>query len=127
MSSSSDCGLKIDPVAVIQDILDGYPLGVGIFREILQNSEDAKASKQIFLLDARQHAVDSLYHPQLKNTQGPALIAYNDAAFEEADWEALQTVHQSSKKTDTSKIGKYGIGSRSCYHVSPHLKWMKSS
>lgn len=72
---------------------------------------------QIFVLDSRNHATTSLFHPNLADTQGPALLAYNDALFSQDDWDALQSIHRSSKKTDTSKIGKYGIGFRSCYHV----------
>ncbi len=64
----------------------------------------------------------------------PALIAYNDSQFQEEDWKAIQTIHKSSKREDTSydrllpqsvivnfnffsKIGKYGVGFRACYHV----------
>jgi sacsin len=101
----------------ITSILRQYPFGVGLFREILQNSDDAKAEKQIFILDHRTHSTDHLCHPDLADTQGPALLAYNDAVFEKADWEHIRSIQNSSKKTDTSKIGKYGIGFRSCYHV----------
>lgn len=45
--SNGDFNSGVDPVAVIKHILDGYPFGVGIFRELLQNSDDAKASKQV--------------------------------------------------------------------------------
>lgn len=69
------------------------------------------------MLDARTHPKHSLFHVNLGDAQGPSLLAYNDALFSQEDWEALQSIHRSSKKTDTSKIGKYGIGFRSCYHV----------
>jgi glutamine phosphoribosylpyrophosphate amidotransferase len=123
MSSSSDNFNKTNPIAVIRSILDGYPFGVGIFREFLQNSDDARASKQvcifiryrscrsqfrnfvqIFLLDNQRHPVDVIHHGNLSNTQGPALIAYNDAVFHQTDWEALQAMYQSSKKKDTSFV-----------------------
>ncbi len=60
----------------------------------------------------------------------PALMAYNDSQFQEVDWEAIQTIHTSAKRADTSwiypfpqsitadiffsKIGKYGVGFRAC-------------
>lgn len=59
---------------------------------------------QIFVLDHRNHPTGSLYHPQLAQMQGPALLAYNDALFHDDDWKALQTIHQSSKKMDTSYV-----------------------
>lgn len=34
-------------IAVIRNVLKQYPFSLGIFREIIQNSEDAKASKQV--------------------------------------------------------------------------------
>ncbi|KAL0565846.1 hypothetical protein V5O48_016173, partial [Marasmius crinis-equi] len=108
----------------IKAILDAYPFSIGIFREILQNSDDAGAKKQIFVLDASTHRSDNINNPRLTETQGPALLAYNEAKFSDDDWEALQSVHSSSKRTDTSKIGKYGIGFRSCYHITDYPQVM---
>ncbi|KAJ7475161.1 hypothetical protein B0H11DRAFT_2034382 [Mycena galericulata] len=106
------------PTDTLAAILGAYPFSIGLFRELLQNSDDARASKQIFVLDARTHGINFLVDPKLAPTQGPSLLAYNDALFSDEDWDALQSIHRSSKKTDTSKIGKYGIGFRSCYHVT---------
>jgi hypothetical protein len=38
---------KVTAARVIRGILDQYPFSVGIFRELLQNSDDARASKQV--------------------------------------------------------------------------------
>ena len=57
---------------------------------------------KIFVLDHRTHTTDHVYDPRLKQTQGPALLAFNDAMFQEEDWAALQNIHRSSKKMDTS-------------------------
>ncbi|KAK7696314.1 hypothetical protein QCA50_000968 [Cerrena zonata] len=111
-------GESIDPTAAISAILGTYPFSIGLLREILQNSDDAKASKQIFILDRRNHSKQHIAHEALQSTQGPALIAFNDSLFKDEDWVALQRIHQSSKKTDTSKIGKYGVGFRSSYHIT---------
>lgn len=40
-------GEKLSPTAAIASILSAYPFSVGLLREILQNSDDAKASKQV--------------------------------------------------------------------------------
>ena len=40
-------GESVDPTAAIASILGTYPFGIGLFREILQNSDDAKASTQV--------------------------------------------------------------------------------
>jgi sacsin len=57
---------------------------------------------QIFILDRRFHDTGFIYHPHLAGTQGPALLAYNDAIVLEEDWKALQNIHRSSKTADTS-------------------------
>ncbi|KAJ7641407.1 hypothetical protein FB45DRAFT_900138 [Roridomyces roridus] len=111
------------PTDTLAAILGAYPFSVGLLRELLQNTDDSGASKQIFVLDAQSHGTSSLVDAKLGTTQGPSLLAYNNALFSDEDWDALQSIHRSSKKTDTSKIGKYGIGFRSCYHVTdnPHI------
>ncbi|KXN87239.1 Sacsin [Leucoagaricus sp. SymC.cos] len=111
-------GETVAPTAAIKSILQSYPFSIGLLREILQNSDDARAKKQVFILDRRTHGSSLVYHPCLAETQGAALLAYNDALINNEDWKALQNIHQSSKTTDTSKIGKYGIGFRSCYHIT---------
>ncbi|KAI0919873.1 hypothetical protein AcV5_001825 [Taiwanofungus camphoratus] len=115
-------GEKVDLTAILQSILERYPLGVGLFREIIQNSDDAKATKQVFVLDHRTHSKNELIHENLGVLQGPSLLAYNDATFHEQDWDALRNISRSSKKTDPLKIGKYGIGIRSCYHLTDNLQ-----
>ncbi|KAF8318358.1 hypothetical protein F5887DRAFT_928554, partial [Amanita rubescens] len=100
---SCNFGESVSPVAAIQAILHDYPFSASILRELLQNSDDAKATKQIFVLDMGKD---------------PALLAYNNSQFQEVDWEAIQTIHTSAKRADTSKIGKYGVGFRACYHIT---------
>lgn len=58
----------------------------------------------MFVLDRRNHPKRTLFDAKLSDTQGPALLAFNDALFSEEDWEALQSIHRSSKKTDTSCV-----------------------
>ncbi|KAF7320872.1 BTB domain-containing protein [Mycena chlorophos] len=119
MSSSGPAfGEYALPTDTLAAILGQYPFSVGLFRELLQNTDDARGTKQVFVLDTRNHGTSTLLHGKLSDTQGPALLAYNDALFSEEDWDALQSIHRSSKKTDSSKIGKYGIGFRSCYHIT---------
>lgn len=56
------------------------------------------------MLDHRSHPVASLNHAKLASTQGPALLAYNDALFNEADWESLKHAFESSKSDDSSYV-----------------------
>ncbi|KAF8205680.1 hypothetical protein K438DRAFT_1964095 [Mycena galopus ATCC 62051] len=101
---------RADLTKIIKSILDSYPLGNGILRELLQNSDDASATQQTFILDLRTHPSNSVVDPDLIECQGPALLAVNDTLFSDSDWKAISTLHSSSKTADETKIGKFGIG-----------------
>ena len=48
-----DYAQRTSAVSSVRAILDGYPLSIGIFRELLQNSDDAGASKQVCLASVK--------------------------------------------------------------------------
>ncbi|KAJ7137800.1 inositol-pentakisphosphate 2-kinase-domain-containing protein [Mycena epipterygia] len=118
---------RVDVTSIIRSILDSYPLGNGILRELLQNSDDASATTQTFILDLRTHPSGSLVDPDLINSQGPALLAVNDSLFTEADWNAIRTIHNSSKTEDETKTGKFGIGVRASYHITDNPQFFSGS
>ena len=62
--------------------------------------------------------MSSLVESALDVFQGPALLAYNDAQFTEKDWQSIQDMQQSVKVEDPFKIGKFGIGFNSVYHIT---------
>ena len=47
MTTSSAFGENVDRLGSIRSILDNYPFSAGLLREILQNSDDAKATEQV--------------------------------------------------------------------------------
>ena len=53
-----------------------------------------------------------------KKYQGPALYAWNDAKFEKEDWKSLAKSDQSSKIDDALKVGKFGLGFQSVFHIT---------
>jgi hypothetical protein len=50
--------------------------------------------------------------------QGPALVAMNNGVFSEGDWSNIQNLGLSSKMSDPLKIGKFGLGFNSVYHLT---------
>ncbi|KAI8499261.1 hypothetical protein Bbelb_230250 [Branchiostoma belcheri] len=86
--------------------------------ELIQNAEDAGASEVRFLYDQTQYGTRTLHSPKLAPYQGPALCAYNDARFTEQDWENLRNTSRSAKKADPMKIGRFGQGFNSVYHLT---------
>ena len=93
-------------------------------QEIIQNADDARATEVKFYLDCRNlstlphELVRSGVHSELDRFQGPALMCYNNAQFREEDWESIQNLQQSGKAKNPHKVGKFGIGFNSVYHIS---------
>ena len=50
--------------------------------------------------------------------QGPALYAYNDAYFTDDDWEGIQMLGESIKEKAVLKVGKFGLGFKSVFHLT---------
>ena len=50
--------------------------------------------------------------------QGPALYAYNDARFTKDDWEGIRMLCDSIKVKDPMKVGRFGLGFKSVFHVT---------
>lgn len=85
---------------------------------MIQNADDAGARTVWFYVDERCHGVSNLPHPDLAKFQGPALVAANDACFTEKDWDGIQTPLESNKANNPSKVGTFGIGFNSVYHIT---------
>jgi len=100
----------------LRKILEEYPDGSQILREILQNSDDAESTEQVFILDHNKYPSNKLLEPhfvnnyqrtnlQLDRYQGPALLAKNNTIFEERDFQSLLKLADSEKQDQFDKIG----------------------
>ena len=56
--------------------------------------------------------------------QGPALYAYNDATFSEDDWRGIKMLQKSIKKDDPLKVGRFGLGFKSVFHMTGIYNYM---
>lgn len=56
--------------------------------------------------------------PDFEKYQGPALYAWNDAVFKKDDWKSLAKIDRSSKKSDVLKVGRFGLGFQSVFHIT---------
>ena len=50
--------------------------------------------------------------------QGPALYAYNNARFTREDWRGIRLVCDSIKVEDPMKVGRFGLGFKSVFHMT---------
>ena len=101
-------------------LLRDYEDGLPIFKELIQNADDAKASEVSFLYDERtnDNLKSSLIDQSMKPWQGPALWVYNNAVFTDEDFENIRRINAGTKESDTTKIGKFGLGFNSVYHLT---------
>ena len=93
-------------------------------QEIIQNADDARATEVKFILDCRNmqtlphRLVQDTMYRELSRFSGPALMSYNNASFTKEDWENIQSLHLSDKSKNPLKVGKFGIGFNSVYHLT---------
>ena len=104
----------------LKGILKAYPCDVGIFKELVQNADDAKATEIHFVYDTRHLPTKYIFQSEgnWKELQGPALCVYNNRPFEQKDIEGLRSLGIGSKVDDPEKIGQYGIGFNAVYHLT---------
>ncbi|XP_041657136.1 sacsin isoform X4 [Cheilinus undulatus] len=105
-------------VEFLKDILRRYPEGGQILKELIQNAEDAGATEVKFLYNEREYGVESLWSANMAQYQGTALYVYNDAVFTSEDWNGIQEIARSRKRDDPLKVGRFGIGFNSVYHIT---------
>uniref|UniRef100_A0A4W5NYG8 Sacsin/Nov domain-containing protein n=1 Tax=Hucho hucho TaxID=62062 RepID=A0A4W5NYG8_9TELE len=114
------CG-QSEPITLrIKNILKEYDEENDIFKELIQNAEDAGANTCKFMVDFRDHKdpADSLIDQGMSLCQGPCLWAFNDELFTEDDWKNIVKLRSASKENKVEKIGKFGLGFNAVYHVT---------
>ena len=102
----------------IKEALDDYDQDIDVFKEMIQNAEDAGASEIKFVIDWRNHPTEYLLTAEMKAWQGPALLVYNNAVFSDEDFTNICEIAGASKKIDPTKIGRFGVGFCSVYHIT---------
>ena len=106
-------------VNAIKRNLDMYK-NVDIFKELIQNADDAGATEVKFLIDWRRNkgTANNLLCDGMKACHGPAIWAFNNARFSEKDIINICSIAAQSKKDKLDKIGRFGLGFTSVYHLT---------
>ncbi|TRY93650.1 hypothetical protein DNTS_021149 [Danionella cerebrum] len=110
-----------EPLTVrIKNILEEYPSVADIFKELLQNADDANATECSFLIDMRKNLEirENLLDPGMMVCHGPALWSFNNSVFSDTDFLNITRLGGSMKRCEADKVGKFGLGFNSVYHVT---------
>lgn len=124
----------VGPIPAIRAILHDYPFSTTILRELLQNSDDARATKQVRHKPLMKHVSINAYDRFSFLTWGKTLHSWHTMILS-----SVKRIGRLSEPSMThpreqmprkivyfcgvtanlffSKIGKYGVGFRACYHV----------
>ena len=92
------------------NLIDRYKDCFCIIQELLQNADDAKASRVHFGVSeglAVNHPLGRL----------PALYIINDGPVSVSNMTSIYTVASGDKGDASDKIGKFGLGMKSVFHV----------
>ena len=106
----------LDEIKAIKTLLADVYTDAGdgrtLFRELAQNADDARARHLALTVLERGW-------PNARNSllRGPALLVANNGAFPDEDREALHKAIGGSKEGDVDKIGTFGIGLKSVFHI----------
>ncbi|XP_065181452.1 sacsin-like [Sycon ciliatum] len=110
---------QAEPLTIrLRNLLREYPMGITVLKELVQNADDAGASRITFLLDARHHGTETLFNPGMAEWQGPALLCFNDAKFAERDFRNILRLGGATKLDSREKIGQFGLGFSSVYNLT---------
>ena len=113
----------LDEIKAIQTLLADVYKDAGdgrtLFRELVQNADDAGAGRlELLVLECGwPDARNGLLH-------GPALLVANDGVFPDKDREALHKAIGGSKEDEVGKIGTFGIGLKSVFHICEAFLYM---
>ena len=102
----------------ISGIVNDYSGNLDVFKELIQNADDAGASEIKLLIDWREHGTEYLFEQSMKYWQGPAIVAYNNATFSDQDFENICELAAETKMKDPLKTGRFGVGFCSCYSLT---------
>ncbi|KAL8589444.1 hypothetical protein ACOMHN_061655 [Nucella lapillus] len=103
--------------SIIGRLLQGYTFDSSLWKELIQNADDAGATEAKLIMDFR-HLPTATVPEKWEVLQGPAVCFYNNRSFTKADMQGIQSLGVSSKGQDALKIGQFGVGFNAVFHMT---------
>ena len=119
-SAVSGFGQGAELTTRLNNLLADYTDGLAIFKELIQNADDAGATEIKFLLDARSNnnCMKNLLDINMREFQGPALWAYSNAVFTDSDIANIIQLGGATKEENPVSIGKFDPGFNAVYSMT---------
>ena len=104
----------------LKRLLNDYTDGLALFKEMIQNADDAGATEVFFMYDERSNADAKkfLIDENMRECQGEALWVYNNATFTDTDFKNITKLGGATKECELDKIGKFGLGFNAVYNLT---------
>ncbi|ELS34124.1 MULTISPECIES: sacsin N-terminal ATP-binding-like domain-containing protein [Pseudanabaena] len=124
-------GFSTPSIAIINQIQtllkERYKEGFPVIKEIIQNANDGGASTLHIALvqNLKSKSLNpDISHPLLKR---PALVFINNGDFSDKDERAILWFGADLNASDTSKVGKFGLGQKSIFHFCEAFFYLAKS
>ncbi|KIO19902.1 hypothetical protein M407DRAFT_11163 [Tulasnella calospora MUT 4182] len=101
----------------IRGVLADYDIKYSI-NEWIANAHDAGASCLRLLVDEASFEGPQILGDELHFQVSPALVVYNDATFQEEDFQGIGSVGKGGKGEKSNTIGRFGLGALTYYHFT---------
>lgn len=115
MANQESTGFSVPPAAIVNQIQtllkERYKEGFPIIKEIIQNANDAGATR--LDIGVSQGLQDDSLHSHLRQ---PALFFVNNGTFQDRDAQAIGWFGVDFNAGNSAKIGKFGLGQKSVFH-----------
>lgn len=105
--------------ALLADVYKDAGDGRTVLRELVQNADDARASQSSFVVleTGWSDAQNGLM-------RGSSLLVANDGPFTAEDRDAIHMALGGSKGEQADKIGRFGIGLKSVFHICEAIVYL---
>ncbi|KAG2107835.1 hypothetical protein BD769DRAFT_1500283 [Suillus cothurnatus] len=109
--------VEVNQRDLVDKVLARYPEEFTVFRELLQNADDAGAGNFDIVFESPHRYASNGTTPDLNSAQVFKWLVRNDGAqFQDTDWKRLTKIAEGNP--DERKIGAFGVGFFSVFSVT---------
>lgn len=109
--------VEVNQRDLVDKVLARYPEEFTVFRELLQNADDAGAENFVIVFESPHGRASNGMKPDINSAKVFKWLVKNDGAkFQDTDWKRLTKIAEGNP--DERKIGAFGVGFFSVFSVT---------